>query len=65
MDLLLEVGVAAGNGVSCFVVVRVGIGITSVIWVTVLHVKYKATHQQIAITNQVALYVGIVWTHNI
>ena len=35
VDLLLEVSVAVGNGVLCSVVVRVGAGIASVVWITV------------------------------
>jgi len=35
VDPMLEVGVAVGKGVSCFVAVRVGAGITSVVWGTV------------------------------
>jgi len=35
VNLLLEVSVAVGNGVLCSVVVRVGDGIATVVWITV------------------------------
>jgi len=34
VDLLLEVGVAIGNGVPCSAVVGVDAGIASVVWIT-------------------------------
>jgi len=45
VDLLLEASVAVGNGVLCSVVVRVGAGIASVVWITPVSVVWITVYR--------------------